>query len=1049
MILSKENIESIDLDLEINRRIKNGLLDTFLIIVPTNRKLRSLKKEIISLSPNKVTTSINIETLTTLSNELLEQTESYHLLSEEASAVFIEQSAQIIEKKYFTNYKEAVPSGTLDRIRNVISKYKEEGISPELLRNEAEKLSKLERLKALDIANIFKEYNQKCQLLKAYELGDIYQQLANLKQVAFQNSFTQLFNNVELILIDGFNEFTNLELTILSKLTEHNNIKVFLNFDYSSFNPILFSHLAETNNKLAAAGFRKIGEKSSVSEDVFLDRVKERLFLETPKEIENRFQDRITCITAASREKEVELIAKEIKSLLLSNSAKPHEICVTFNLIKNYSQTVRDVFTLYGLPFNLTDRFSLDRTLSVTAIINFLEIAESDYYYKSILRALSNSFIEIEGFDVNALLYSAKMLKIIIGRENWNFNLNNAIKALELDHENFDRNAKLEKYKSTQNGLKKLDNLLSPFNNKMKPSKFVKELLKLVEELKLSSKLLLVNNVNKDNDVKALTTFLNSTEEVFHLLSPEEKTRKHELSFYLNKIRVLSQTARFNIKERPDYGVLVTNIDEIRDLKFKHTFLGGMIDGDFPTKYQPEIFFSGKFSRKEKQHVNEERYRFYQGLKSWSKSFYLTYPSSDGDKETVKSNFLDEFEKKFRIKYKAEEDFINLIYSKEEVQKNIISTGFPKDQLNDSELLCEISNWEKAIAVEKLREDNPYQKSPYNGFLFETGGIDQIDTNDELSNFRDRAYSISQLETYTACPFRYFLERVLNIEIAEEPDEQMEAIELGSLLHAILFEFYVRIREENIVIRNCSDAVFEKVKKMIFKIAEKHVSNIIQDSPFAFYEEEKIFGINSNKEDSLLFRFLLNERNDKTGRDPAFFEVSFGVRNDEYDPMLYSAKPLQYENVKIRGLVDRVDIDKNKKTFEVVDYKSGGKKVSKTEIEKGTSLQLPVYIWAVKTLLQEQLGEVYSPKAMSIYNLKYQETIFGKNAVSVSRSRTADFDPTPDLNQLVDKALHHVKKSVDNIINGNFPITPFSDEKDKICRFCNFNTICRVDELLK
>ncbi len=641
------------------------------------------------------------------------------------------------------------------------------------------------------------------------------------------------------------------------------------------------------------------------------------------------------------------------------------------------------------------------------------------------------------------------MLKIIIGRENWNFNLNNAIKALELDSENFDKKAKLEKYKLTQNGLKKLDSLLSPFNNKMKPSKFVKELLNLVEELKLASKLLIENNVNKENDVKALTTFLNSIEEVFHLLSPEEKGRKHELSFYLNKIRVLSQTARFNIKERPDYGVLVTNIDEIRGLKFKHTFLGGMIDGDFPTKYQPEIFFSGKFIRKEKEHVNEERYRFYQALKSWSKSFYLTYPLSDGDKETVKSNFLDEFENKFGIKYKVEEDFNNLIYSKEEVQKNILSSGFPLDQLDDNELLSEISNWEKTIAVEKLREDDPYQKSPYNGFLFENGNINQGDTNDELSNFRDRVYSISQLETYTSCPFKYFLERVLNIEIFEEPDEEMEAIELGSLLHAILFEFYLRIREENIVIRNCSDVVFEKVKKMIFNIAEKHVSNIIQDSPFAFYEEEKIFGINSKKEDSLLFRFLLNERNDKTYRDPAFFEVSFGVRNDEHDPMLYSAEPLQYENVKIRGLVDRVDIDKNKKTFEIVDYKSGSKRVSKTEIEKGTSLQLPVYVWAVKTLLQEQLGEEYSPKAMSIYNLKYQETIFGKNAVSISRSRTADFDPTSDLNQLVDKALHHVKKSVDNIINGNFPITPFSDEKDKICRFCNFNTICRVDELLK
>ena len=68
-----------------------------------------------------------------------------------------------------------------------------------------------------------------------------------------------------------------------------------------------------------------------------------------------------------------------------------------------------------------------------------------------------------------------------------------------------------------------------------------------------------------------------------------------------------------------------------------------MIDGDFPTKYQPEIFFSGSFAKKERHHLNEERYRFYQALKSWSNKLYLTYPDSHDEKETVRSTFLDEF----------------------------------------------------------------------------------------------------------------------------------------------------------------------------------------------------------------------------------------------------------------------------------------------------------------------------------------------------------------------------------------------------------------------
>ena len=100
-----------------------------------------------------------------------------------------------------------------------------------------------------------------------------------------------------------------------------------------------------------------------------------------------------------------------------------------------------------------------------------------------------------------------------------------------------------------------------------------------------------------------------------------------------------------------------------------------------------------------------------------------------------------------------------------------------------------------------------------------------------------KAYSISQLETYTTCPFKYFLERVLKVEITEEPDEEIEAVEIGSLLHAILFEFYVKIREKNIILKNCSDKVFKIAENLIFEIAEKHVSETTKDSPFAFFEE--------------------------------------------------------------------------------------------------------------------------------------------------------------------------------------------------------------------
>ncbi len=61
----------IDLDFIIDEKIKSKRLNELLLIVPTNRKNRSLKKDLISLSPNQTTGKLNLETIGTYSTNLL------------------------------------------------------------------------------------------------------------------------------------------------------------------------------------------------------------------------------------------------------------------------------------------------------------------------------------------------------------------------------------------------------------------------------------------------------------------------------------------------------------------------------------------------------------------------------------------------------------------------------------------------------------------------------------------------------------------------------------------------------------------------------------------------------------------------------------------------------------------------------------------------------------------------------------------------------------------------------------------------------------------
>jgi ATP-dependent helicase/nuclease subunit B len=218
MILTKENIVSVDIDSMVNDKIKSGNVNRLLLLVPTNRKARNIKKEIISGSPGQAASGINIETLGTIAAKILNETKPFRQLSEAAASVFIKKCAAETKLKYFSLYKDEIPFGTLDRIKNVISEYKRQGISPAGLRFETEKLEGSEKNKAADISDIYEKYLNKTKSLNAFETGDVYNELNLLDINSFRQNFRRLYPDVELIAAIDFSEFSIPEILILDKL---------------------------------------------------------------------------------------------------------------------------------------------------------------------------------------------------------------------------------------------------------------------------------------------------------------------------------------------------------------------------------------------------------------------------------------------------------------------------------------------------------------------------------------------------------------------------------------------------------------------------------------------------------------------------------------------------------------------------------------------------------------------------------------------------------------------------------------------------------------
>ena len=424
-------------------------------------------------------------------------------------------------------------------------------------------------------------------------------------------------------------------------------------------------------------------------------------------------------------------------------------------------------------------------------------------------------------------------------------------------------------------------------------------------------------------------------------------------------------------------------------------------------------------------------------LCSWRKKLYLTNPLSEEIRELVQSNFLTEFKNLFEVTEKKEADYLNKIYSKDELLRaaGFIGVDSIKEKYGEKEIPVNLENLQQSISINDLRTKDPFAASAFTGDIYESLNENE---KDWLFNLKNNRYSTSQLETYAKCPYKYFAERILHLEQLDEPVEEIEALEMGSILHSLLYEFFTQLKNKNIVLFNCSQDEFKYTEDLLFSIAEKKVEEANFKSPLSFYEREKILGINNNRKSSILYEMLSAERDKKDGFVPSFLETGFGFPDNYEIPE--SVRNLKAKEISIRGKVDRIDINNEEKTFRVIDYKLGGRKPTDEDLRTGISLQLPLYMFAAKELIKTQLKKDFEPEGADIYSLRYREKYFGRLPV---KSLSSDKSLTEDL---IKTCLDSISGYVESISNGKFHLTQLKDRENKVCRFCSFRAICRIEE---
>jgi RecB family exonuclease len=223
----------------------------------------------------------------------------------------------------------------------------------------------------------------------------------------------------------------------------------------------------------------------------------------------------------------------------------------------------------------------------------------------------------------------------------------------------------------------------------------------------------------------------------------------------------------------------------------------------------------------------------------------------------------------------------------------------------------------------------------------------------------DRIASPTSLESYATCPHAYFVERLLQVEPLEAPEDLLviSPIQIGNLIHNSLDAFVTRLAAS---LPGYGEAWTQEQRELLLTIgaelADRFEAEGLTGHPRLWQRERlRILGD--------LLVLLTDDDRWRASRSASVVasELRFGF--DGEPPVEI---PVPSGRVLLRGSADKVDLGADG-TIYVTDVKTGGfsryEGIESDPVAGGTKLQLPVYAYAARA----RLGEPDTPVEASYW----------------------------------------------------------------------------------
>jgi len=966
---------------ELFKRFVGRLDDNPLLLVPSGTEAVSIRRELLQIVAAAV--GINITTYDKFLGQLAQQAEITQHRIDPIQQEFIVR--QIIEGSTLVSLAESAQyPGFSKALIYLFNDLKQGMNTPEKLANAFTRWAGDSYRTANYLNDIFKLYRGYLESLQNLNLLD--EQLLRWELV-------EALENGELvqtrpIFLYGFDDFTTSQRRIIELLSLNADITFALTFKDTD----AFSGRKEAVEALTDTADSVTWTNEGTSQN-------------TPKPILQR-----NFLVAAGEQGEIELVGARILELIRKEGFRAEEIAVIIRDPDRYARTLIQVFEDFAIPYSLSELVPFGHSSLGRAVLSLLNFCYASRNIADLITYLRIRYIDKQG-EIDRFEREAR--------------LNRTTGA----HEMLAQWARV-----SGTGTAEISSLLTLDSF----SEVASRVYAIGSELLTG---ILVSNLSLSNgadgrsaplltyDEKAglgsLTVIEDTLASLNELVAIDSRLTPSPVDVY----KILSTAEMRVSREAEAEKVHILRVHRARGRTYRAVFVLGLNEGCFPQSTSEDPFFNLD-ERKQLASYNleidtrggdiaEERYLFYIATTTATERLFLSCQSVNSNgRSLLKSSFLSDLQESM------DEDEI----------KKLTTKRYLSDVVFDGNLVS-IPNAKEAIrfAAQCHRKQPALAKT----IADSTGGSHQLEsatarapsptarfTSGEVKKLiaRRDTFSITELESFANCPFNWYVERMLKPQMI---DVEFDARNKGSILHSTLEKFY-RVLPERFGVHQPVKDKLDELEELIVGIFEEEFRREAADTESV----DAKFSRHEMAEN--LKRFIRAEAGRPTDFKPSLFEASFGLPADTYDDEHKEECLVLDGGTKIRGKIDRIDIDDNNRAM-VIDYKSRGIPSVK-DIESAKKLQVPLYIEAVKRLwgLHPIAGGYLSIAKTTA------EGIYNSDAIDKSALPSKAAKSDEEFETIISNALEKVGEIAGRIREGSF-----SPANDADCTFCGLTHICR------